>query len=188
MTGRQTRANPALQRRSHAIAVATPTGENAMDEGSGEPRGRGQRVREDEVLAILARTKPPVLDTLGGGVVAYDKGLDRVTMQWQAETRHCHSVEGHPRGGIVQGGIVTGWIDSAMAHACVAKSVFTVGVPSLEIKVSFLSAAHPGIYRSYGWVVKWGRSIAFLEGELRDEEGALIARASSTAALRHLKK
>ena len=76
----------------------------------------------------------------------------------------------------------------AMAHACVAKSVFTVGVPSLEIKVSFLSAASPGLYRSYGWVVKWGRSVAFLEGELRDEDGALIARASSTAALRHLKK
>ncbi|HMN72171.1 MAG TPA: PaaI family thioesterase [Rhodoblastus sp.] len=143
---------------------------------------------EDEILAVSARTNPPVLDTLGGRVVAYDKALERVTMQWTAETRHCHSVEGHPRGGIVQGGIVTGWIDSAMAHACVAKSAFTVGVPSLEIKVSFLSAASPGLYRSYGWIAKWGRSVAFLEGELRDEEGALIARATSTAALRHLKK
>ena len=140
---------------------------------------------EDEILAVFARTKPPVLETLGGRVVAYDKALERVTMQWTAETRHCHSVEGHPMGGIVQGGIV---IDSAMAHACVAKSAFTVGVPSLEIKVSFLSAASPGLYRSYGWIVKWGRSIAFLEGELRDEAGHLIARASSTAALRHLKK
>ena len=147
-----------------------------------------KRVTEEEILAVFSRTKPPVLDTLGGRVVAYDKALERVTMQWTAETRHCHSVEGHPKGGIVQGGIVTGWIDSAMAHACVAKSVFTVGVPSLEIKVSFLAAASPGIYRSYGWIAKWGRSVAFLEGELRDEDGHLIARASSTAALRHLKK
>jgi uncharacterized protein (TIGR00369 family) len=151
-------------------------------------RGGGIRVTEEEILAIFSRTRQPMLETLGGRVVAYDKGLERVTMQWTAETRHCHSVEGHPRGGIVQGGIVTGWIDSAMAHACVAKSAFTVTAPSLEIKVSFLSAASPGLYRSYGWVVKWGRSVAFLEGELRDEEGALIARASSTAALRHLKK
>jgi len=178
------RANPALQRRATEIAAPAGNSENGDD----ERRGRGRRVTEDEILAVFSRTRPPVLDTLGGRVVAYDKGLERVTMQWTAETRHCHSVEGHPKGGIVQGGIVTGWIDSAMAHACVAKSAFTVGVPSLEIKVSFLSAASPGLYRSYGWVVKWGRSVAFLEGELRDEDGALIARASSTAALRHLKK
>ena len=149
----------------------------------------GNRVTEAEILAQFARARPPILDTFGGGVVAYDRALDdRITMQWTAETRHCHSVEGHPRGGIVQGGVIAGWMDSAMAHACVAKSAFTVGVPSLELKVSFLSPAHPGIYRSYGWIIRWGRSVAFMEAELRDEEGALIARASSTAALRHLKK
>lgn len=143
---------------------------------------------EEEILARFAQDRPPILDTLGGRVVAFDKALERVTMQWIAETRHCHSVQGHPKGGIVQGGIITGWVDSAMAHACVAKSAFTVGVPSLEIKVTFLMPAHPGVYRSYGWITRWGRSVAFLEGELRDEEGALIARASSTAALRHFKK
>lgn len=143
---------------------------------------------EEEILAVFARTQPPVLETLGGRVVGYDRALERVTMQWTAERRHCHSIEGNPKGGIVQGGIVTGWIDSAMAHACVAKSAFTVGVPSLEIKVSFLAPAHPGVYRSYGWIARWGRSVAFLEGELRDEEGGLIARATSTAALKHLKK
>jgi acyl-CoA thioesterase len=145
-------------------------------------------VTEAEVLERFSRVRPPVLETFGGGVVAYDRALDRITMEWKAERRHCHSVEDHPRGGIVQGGVITGWLDSAMAHACVARALFTVAVPSLEIKVSFLLAAHPGIYRSYGWITRWGRSIAFLEGELRDEEGELIARASSTAALRHLKK
>lgn len=140
------------------------------------------------MLARFAATRTPVLETLGGRVVAFDKALERLTMQWHAQERHCHSVDGHPRGGIVQGGIITGWIDSAMAHCCVAKSLFSVAVPSLEIKVTFLTPAHPGIYRSYGSIVRWGRSIAFLEGELRDEDGALIARASSTAALRHFKK
>ena len=143
---------------------------------------------EAEIVEAFRKSRPPILDTFGGGVVAFDRALDRVTMEWTAERRHCHSVEGHPKGGIVQGGVIAGWLDSAMAHACVAKSAFTVAVPSLELKVSYLLPAHPGIYRSYGWIVRWGRSIAFLEGELRDEAGALIARASSTAALRHLKK
>jgi uncharacterized protein (TIGR00369 family) len=144
---------------------------------------------EAEIVAAFAKSRPPILDTFGGGVVAYERALhDRVTMEWLAQTRHCHSVEGHPKGGIVQGGVIAGWMDSAMAHACVAKSLFTVAVPSLEIKVSYLLPAHPGLYRSYGWIVRWGRSVAFLEGELRDADGELIAKASSTAALRHVKK
>ncbi len=143
---------------------------------------------EGEIVERFTRMRPPFLDTFGGGVVAYDRALDRITMEWKAETRHCHSIEGHPRGGVVQGGVIAGWLDSAMAHACVARSAFTVAAPTLEIKVSYLVPAHPGVYRSYGWIVLWGRSIAFMEAELRDEEGALIARASSTAALRHLKK
>jgi acyl-CoA thioesterase len=160
--------------------------EGATMTAKGKPKG--QSVTESEILERLAHARPPAWDTLGGRVIACEKAFDRVTMQWVAEPRHCHSVVGHPRGGIVQGGFVTGWLDAAMASACVVRGAFSVAVPSLEIKVSFLLAAHPGIYRSYGWITRWGRSIAFLEGELRDEEGELIARASSTAALRHLKK
>lgn len=142
---------------------------------------------EQDIIATFRNNINPCLRTLGGGIVAFDAATDTTTMEWQATEAHCHSVQGHPRGGIVQGGFVTGWIDAAMAHACIAKSRFTVAVPSLEIKVSFLLAAHPGAYRSTGWITRWGKSIAFLEGELRDMEGQLIARASSTAALRAIR-
>ena len=145
-------------------------------------------VTEQEILQTFRKNVNPCLRTLGGGIAGYNVETETTTMEWTATQDHCHSVVGHPRGGIVQGGIVTGWIDAAMAHACIAKSRFTVMVPSLEIKVSFLLAAHPGKYRSTGWITRWGRSIAFLEGELRDMDGELIARASSTAALRPLKR
>ena len=142
---------------------------------------------EQELLAKFRLRPPPALKTLGGGtVVAFDAATDRLTMRWTATPDHCHSIDGHPKGGIVQGGFVTGWLDAAMAHACVAKSGFTVAVPSLEIKVSFLEAAHPGDYLSTGWITRWGKSIAFLEADLRDADARLIARASSTAALRVL--
>lgn len=144
---------------------------------------------EAEIIERMGRNRPPAWETLGGkGVVAYDKPRSRITTQWEAQTRHCHSVEGHPRGGIVQGGFVTGWLDGAMASACIVRGEFAVAVPSLEIKVSFLLPAHPGLYRAEGWIVRWGRSVAFMEAELHDADGELIARASSTAAIRHLKK
>jgi uncharacterized protein (TIGR00369 family) len=97
---------------------------------------------------------------------------------------HCPSIEGHPKGGIVQGGIVTGWLDAAMATASLVRGEHRIAVASLEIKVAFLLPAHPGLYRAYGTVIRQGRSVGFMEAELRDASDVLIARASSTAALR----
>lgn len=158
-----------------------------MDTPKTIKRSIGGSVTEQQIIETFRNNANPCLATLGGGIVAFDAEHDLCTMQWTATRDHCHSVQGHPKGGIVQGGFVTGWLDAAMAHACIAKSKFTVAVPSLEIKVSFLLAAHPGVYRSRGWITRWGRSIGFMEGELLDEDGQVIARASSTAALRPLK-
>lgn len=88
------------------------------------------------------------------------------------------------KGGIIQGGIVTGWLDVAMATACLVDGEDGLAVASLEIKETFLLAAHPGSYRAYGTVMRRGRSIGFMEAELRDSNDVLIATASSTAALR----
>lgn len=137
---------------------------------------------EEEIIAAFHATENPCLVTLGGKPIAYDTEKSRVTILCRPERQHCHSLH-HPGGGIVQGGFVTGWLDAAMAHACIAKSEFTVAVPSLEIKVSFLLPAHPGTYYAHGWVVRMGKRIAFMEGELLSEDGQVIARASSTAAL-----
>ena len=129
-------------------------------------------MNEQDIVARFTKTRPPALKTLGGGVVGWNAATERVAMEFRATVDFCHSVDGHPRGGIVQGGFITGWLDAAMAHVCVAKSGFTVGVPSLEIKVSFLRPAHPGItYRSYGWITRWARRIAFMESELLDPDG-----------------
>lgn len=138
---------------------------------------------EDLIKQTEAR-RPAAWELLGVGGVAYDKTHDRVVIEWHAEPRHCHSIEGHPKGGIVQGGIITGWLDGAMATACLLRGEYRITVASLEIKVAFLLPAHPGLYRAYAKVVRQGRSIGFLEAELRDSNDLLIATASSTAALR----
>lgn len=136
------------------------------------------------IIQGIESTRPPAWDLLNLKQLSYDQEQRRVVMEWQAEQRHCHSVEGHPKGGIVQGGIVTGWLDAAMATACLCDGDPLLAVASLEIKVSFLLPAHPGVYRSYGSVIRRGRSVAFMEAELRDAQERLIARGSSTAAVR----
>ena len=128
--------------------------------------------------------RSPAWALLGVGAIAYDETTNSVVIELNAEQRHCHSVAGHPKGGIVQGGIVTGWLDVAMATACLVDGMEETTVASLEIKVTFLLPAHPGLYRSYGTVIRRGRNIGFMEAELRDAQDVLIARASSTAAVR----
>jgi uncharacterized protein (TIGR00369 family) len=57
----------------------------------------------------------------------------------------------------------------------------TCVAPTAEMKTSFLRPAMPGALRGVGRVVKWGRTIAFTEGELYDAEGRLLAKATGTA-------
>ena len=89
----------------------------------------------------------------------------------------CHS------GNIVQGGFITGWLDAVMALACMCKAGPDVLVLSLEIKTSFLSSVHPGEVNVYGKVTKAGKSIAFLEGSLTDNENNILAKANQTVKL-----
>jgi uncharacterized protein (TIGR00369 family) len=101
----------------------------------------------------------------------------RAVIHYRARLDMCHS------GGIVQGGFVTGWIDAAMAHVVMAQSENAANPLSLEIKVSFLKPATPGLIIAEAWIERSGKSIAFLEGLIRNEAGDVLAKATSTMKL-----
>ena len=81
----------------------------------------------------------------------------------------------------IQGGYLCAMLDEAMSVACMVASGMTHVAPTLEMKTSFLRPAMPGTIKGIGRVVKWGRSIAFTEGELYDPDGRLLAKATGTA-------
>ena len=86
--------------------------------------------------------------------------------------------------GSVQGGIVAAMLDDACAFACIVKAGQPVYVASLEIKTSFFAAAKPGLLFAEARVIKLGRTIAFIEADLTDGDGKLLARMSTTTAPR----
>lgn len=94
----------------------------------------------------------------------------------------------HSQGRICQGGFLTGMVDTAMAHAAIARSKLTCAVPTLELKISFHEAAGPGIVFAEGRVMRWGGSIGFLDGDIRDAAGRLIVHATSTIKIVRPKK
>lgn len=127
---------------------------------------------------------PDLLKTMGDGeVLSLDAEAGRATMAFTVKPEFCHS------GYICQGGFVAGWIDSAMAHAVMGQTNGTLSPATLEIKVTYLKAAIKGTrVKAIGWIEKRGRHIAFLEGEVLNEEGEVIAKATSTAQLMPFKR
>lgn len=115
--------------------------------------------------------------TLGLVEVISMDAAGRARLAYRAAPHMCHS------GGVVQGGFVTGWIDAAMAHAAIAMAGDGVVPMTLEIKVSFFAPARPGLVVAEAWVEKRGRSTCFFEGQLTDEDGRVLAKASSTLML-----
>jgi uncharacterized protein (TIGR00369 family) len=131
--------------------------------------------------AILARfhaakTLPGSARTLGFRMVAVNQAERRVEIAFEPALE----AVGNPMGQ-VQGGYVCAMLDECMSVAGMIASGMTCVVPTLEMKTSFLRPALPGPLKGVGWVVKWGKTVCFTEGELYDPEGRLLAKASATA-------
>ncbi len=129
-----------------------------------------------EILAWLNNQWPNSVTTLDGYGERYDQERKTLEMTFTAIDAFCHS------GNVVQGGYITGMLDAAMAYAMIGWPDTCDGVATLEIKVNFISVGNPGKMKGVGRIVHHGRSIAYLDGELHQDD-RLIATATSTVKL-----
>jgi uncharacterized protein (TIGR00369 family) len=130
-----------------------------------------------EILERFTRTKTraPSTETLGFRILAVNQASLTVEAEFVARAE----TMANPMK-LIQGGFLVGMLDEVMSTACVMASGLTAAAPTLEMKTSFLRPARPGPLRGVGRVLRWGRTIAFTEGELYDPEGRLVAKATGT--------
>lgn len=132
-----------------------------------------------EVSDELLRVNGAMMNHIGfQSIETYDRELQRLKVAFMVRPEFCHSA-----GRIAQGGFVTAWLDAAMAHVVLLDSRGTENIASLEIKVSFIAAVAPGPVVAESHIVKKGKRIAFLESNLFDLKGKLLASATQTAML-----
>tara|TARA_Y100001935_G_scaffold250504_1_gene250780 strand:+ start:451 stop:888 length:438 start_codon:yes stop_codon:yes gene_type:complete len=137
-----------------------------------------QYTNKSDILKIKKMFSQAPQTTLGiKKIVSLDEKKGQALAIYNAKKNMCHS------GNIVQGGFITGWLDAVMALSCMCKEGADVLVLSLEIKTTFIKSVHPGNLKVYGKVIKAGKNIAFLEGELRDSKNILLAKANQTVKL-----
>jgi len=84
--------------------------------------------------------------------------------------------------GLIQGGFLAAFADSSMGAAAVTFAEGRrVSIANADMKVSFLAAVRSGgTLRCEAVVVAGGTRAAFVEASITDEQGRLVARASST--------
>src|SRR5882762_6459299 len=133
---------------------------------------------DSEILAALRAQPVEAVQTLNGELLDIDSARGYARFRFEIVPAFCHS-----QGSICQGGFLTGMVDVAMANAAMARSKFAFAVPTLEIKMSFLEAAGPGSVIAEGRVLRWGGSVGFLDGDIKDDKGRLIVHATSTVKI-----
>lgn len=132
------------------------------------------------IKAILKR-KAPASAYLGLEVVDCDVDAGTVELAFEATENLCNLWGG------IHGGMVAAMMDDVLAIAVGLKLEWGQISPTLEMKVSMLSVAKPERIVGRGRVLRRGKSVVFVEGELLDEKGTLLAKGSSTCTLVTLK-
>ncbi len=128
-----------------------------------------------DALKVLKDNQAAPTKLLNGEIIELDSKRGLCRYRFEIVPAFCHS-----QGRICQGGFLTGMVDTAMANAAIAKSNFACAVPTLELKISFLEAAGPGFVIAEGRVLRWGGSVGFLDGDIKDDKGRVVVHATST--------
>ena len=144
------------------------------DVASEEP----QALTDDDILQRFLRTKnqPTGSQTLGFRMLSVSQEKKEVEVAFEAKAELVSNPMKQ-----VQGGYLCAMLDECMSVACMVASGMTAVAPTVEMKTSFFRPAMPGQLKGIGRVVRWGKTIAFTEGELYDAEGRLVAKATGTA-------
>ena len=133
-------------------------------------------MNDQNIVEFLNGQWPPSVITLHGVATNFELDKKQLFMDFKSREDFCHSEN------VVQGGYITGMLDAVMAYAAIGMPDMCQMVATLEIKVSFMQIGRDGDFNGVGRVLHSGRSIAFLGGELYQQD-KLVASATSTVKL-----
>lgn len=123
---------------------------------------------------------PPKVATLLGMVFKkIDAEQGTVEVEFQGKPEFTNPV------GNIQGGILAAMLDDTMGPALAAMLGKGEFAPTLNLNVLFEKTAKVGVIQGKGRVLKRGKEVCFLAGELF-QDGERVASATATALIRRL--
>jgi uncharacterized protein (TIGR00369 family) len=86
--------------------------------------------------------------------------------------------------GTVHGGVIMSLLDVALCTAARTLHPESVGVITIDLSTSFIGGGSGERLLAEARVLKDGRSMSFVEGEARNPDGSLVAKAMATVRVR----
>ena len=91
------------------------------------------------------------------------------------------------RRGVAHGGVTATLLDAALGLACLSHEDDWKSEGTVTLNVQFIEPAR-GTLRAEARLLRAGRTVAFVEGEARDDKGALVAKATATFKIERRRK
>jgi uncharacterized protein (TIGR00369 family) len=151
---------------------------------SGSGNDDPPRVSDEAMLARFnaSKKRPPCTETVGMRMTHVDQAKMTARFEFDAAPAFINPT------GAIQGGFIAAMLDEAMSSTAIIASNVTMNAPTLEMKISFLRPLFVGKASAEARILKWGRSTCFIEAELYDPQGQLVAKASATQAPKPFKR
>jgi uncharacterized protein (TIGR00369 family) len=127
--------------------------------------------------ALDRLTSPPSSKLLGWHLLDARPAQGWIRIGFDGKPDFCNPA------GFVQGGILSAMLDDTMGPAVFAMTDGKLYTATVTMTVNFLKSARPGPIIGEANVTQLGKTIAFVEGKLMAEDGALLATATVSARL-----
>jgi uncharacterized protein (TIGR00369 family) len=118
------------------------------------------------------RLPPPVAELIGLDAMRMEDG--EAIMELEAGEQHSNPM------GTIHGGILCDLADAAMGMAYFSQLEQGESFTTLELKINYLRPFWTGKLVAHGRVVHRGKTVGMTECDVVDDQGRLIARATST--------
>ena len=120
---------------------------------------------------------PAAAATLGWELVSVDPDKGTIEVAFRATEAFLNPA------GAIQGGFLAAMLDDTLGRLVAGLDPGDFA-PTTDLHVQFLRPARPGRLLGRGRVVRRGRDIGFLAGELLDADGVVVAVATATVQIR----
>ena len=115
---------------------------------------------------------PPIARLLGFVLKSIEPG--QAVFEMEVDQRH------HNPMGTLHGGVYCDLADAAMGYAYAATLGEGESFTTVELKINFFRPVHAGKLTASAKVVKAGGTLAYVECDVTDSKGKLVAKAAST--------